>query len=202
MGDLKISLVPPITLENLLGKSVEIQVTCNGNSAASSSDNGASSIEQCQLRSSQSYALGSGARLPLTWLSHEAHFSLQVLLEPFEWSAPVEISNIDKIACEQPLESCRVLDGRGQQMILKWVKTIDANGSMVFSVYCDFELINNSGLPMRFRDAVSAKLCAGQQSTLDAPPHLFQGDPQTWYSHDSKYNVWLHDALHPVLSQH
>ena len=172
-ADVHISLVPPLTLENLLAVPIEIKLSSPYSPITS-------------------HRLFSGDLVPVTSVRGSEQISIQMLLATgvFAWSSHLELVLDNVPANEQSASlTCTAVDPDHNALLLKWVKTVTSDGAVVLSVYCDYELINKSGLPMLFRTQptpTSTSVCAGQHQLevdlkADIQSQVYTGDPLAWY---------------------
>ncbi|EGC29659.1 hypothetical protein DICPUDRAFT_158736 [Dictyostelium purpureum] len=168
---IQISINPPIMVENVLACDMNIRVYHGKNKKIIGSP-----FLSCMIPM--------GKKLPLLVYDPLQDIYMDFQIYDFPWS-PIFL--IDSMVGLTIPEKIKIEDKRHQPLLISFDNRIQPNGSRYVSIYCEYWLINQTGLPLYFRHHIGAQTIdpAGQIPTNEIPNNIDKpSDSRSWYTKD------------------
>ncbi len=200
MAGHSITLLPPLTIENLLPYSLQYLVTSPSHTTrrvGHSAGNAAFSTAMAPSSSSPSIngELAAGQETAVFDVNLEDELQLSICISGFRWCEPMFVT---AAALGPDVETTlRLQDsaGRTLQLYVHNQKIAGSGGCRRLCIFAQYWLINRTGLPLAYKQDSRSALAAGQSTTHDferlcgPAPFLFSCDGETLSSTGNKCNI-------------
>ncbi|EGG23782.1 hypothetical protein DFA_05918 [Cavenderia fasciculata] len=128
-----------------------------------------------------------GERLEVATYDSTLEIYMEMQIYDFPWSQPFLIEG----GSHNPTEKIKIMDKNKQPLLISFDNRVNPSGNRYINIYCEFWMINQTGLPLYYRHHIGAQTIepAGQDQETVIPPHLFAKDSLDWYQ---KNDEWAH----------
>eukprot|EP01132_Coremiostelium_polycephalum_P010884 gene10884-13334_t len=137
----KISVLPPIIIENVLACDFNYRIYHAKNKKMIGSP-------------FTSGCLQTGNKLPLLVFDQTLDIYMEIQIYDFPWSVPILIETAVKSSLT---EKIKVFDQSERPLLISFDNRIQNDGSRFVTVYCEYWMINQTGLPLYFRHHIGAQ---------------------------------------------
>eukprot|EP01133_Synstelium_polycarpum_P012231 gene12231-14325_t len=128
--------------------------------------------------------LAMGQRLDVTTYDPMMEVYMEIQIFDYPWSAPFQVEGSSAV-----VERIKLLDTNKHPILILFDNRVQVDGGRMVSVYCEFWMINQTGLPLFFKHHIGAQ-------TVDPAGQVDPANLAVWKERDSR--LWYgRDWAHP-----